>query len=91
MRGECSSLAVSPSLDSPGEEISYLSLPGTEDPRHDPPRHQSDPGHHWPPRQFYLKKKIAFVLISFLARITVIGNAIKRREVLRIVLICIWT
>ena len=67
-----------PSLNSPGVEISYLSLPGTEDPRHGLPRHRSDPGHPGPPPQFDLK--IVFILISFLTRITVNGNAIKRWE-----------
>ena len=69
---------LNPSLDSPGVEISYLSLPGTEAPQHDPPLHRSDPGQPRPPPQFYLK--IVFLLISFFTRITVKGNAIKRGE-----------
>ena len=80
--------AVSTPLDSPCAEISYLSPPGTGDPRHDPPLHPADLGHRWPPHQFYLQI-FYFVLIQFLARITVIGNAISRGEVLGIVLIFI--
>ena len=55
---------LNPSLDSPGVAISYLSLPGTEAPQHDPPRPRSDPGLPRPPPQFYLKIVICFNFVS---------------------------